>query len=116
MEISHYLRIDRDSALPLAVQLAQQLRWLIVRGQASVGDRLPPVRQLADELGINMHTARAAYQDLSRAGLITSRPGTGTTKGGKGKGSCGHQETGAHRPNRQPRAPGSDLQPEQGAE
>jgi len=78
MEISHYLRIDRDSALPLAVQLAQQLRWLIVRGQASVGDRLPPVRELADELGINMHTVRAAYQDLSRAGLITSRPGAGT--------------------------------------
>ena len=79
MEISQYLRIDRDSALPLTVQLAQQLRWLIVRGQASVGDRLPPVRQLADELGINMHTARAAYQELSRAGLITSRPGAGTT-------------------------------------
>ena len=79
MEVSHYLRIDRDSALPLAVQVAQQLRWLIVRGQASVGDRLPPVRQLADELGINMHTVRAAYQELSKAGLITSRPGTGTT-------------------------------------
>jgi LacI family transcriptional regulator len=79
MEISQYLRIDRDSALPLRVQLAEQLRWLIVRGQASVGDRLPPVRQLADELGINMHTARAAYQELSRAGLITSRPGAGTT-------------------------------------
>jgi DNA-binding LacI/PurR family transcriptional regulator len=78
MEISQYLRIDRDSALPIAVQLAQQLRWLIVRGQASVGDRLPPVRELADELGINMHTVRAAYQDLSRAGLITSRPGAGT--------------------------------------
>ena len=79
MEISHYLRIDRDSALPLTVQLAQQLRWLIVRGQASVGDRLPPVRQLADELGINMHTVRAAYLELSRAGLVTSRPGVGTT-------------------------------------
>ena len=78
MEISQYLRIDRDSALPIAVQLAQQLRWLIVRGQASVGDRLPPVRELADVLGINMHTVRAAYQELSRAGLISSRPGAGT--------------------------------------
>jgi DNA-binding LacI/PurR family transcriptional regulator len=34
---------------------------------------------VADELGINMHTVRAAYQELSRAGLITSRPGAGTT-------------------------------------
>ena len=78
MDISHYLRIDHDGALPLTVQLVEQLRWLIVRGQAGVGDRLPPVRQLADELGINMHTVRAAYQELSRSGLVTSRPGAGT--------------------------------------
>ena len=78
MDISEHLRIDRDGALPLTVQLVQQLRWLIVRGQAGVGDRLPPVRDLADELGINMHTVRAAYQELSRAGLVTSRPGAGT--------------------------------------
>jgi len=79
MDISQYLRIDRDGALPLTVQLVQQLRWLIVRGQAGVGDRLPPVRDLADDLGINMHTVRAAYQELSSAGLVTSRPGAGTT-------------------------------------
>ena len=78
MDISQHLRIDRDGALPLIVQLVQQLRWLIVRGQAGVGDRLPPVRELADELGVNMHTVRAAYQELARAGLVTSRPGAGT--------------------------------------
>ena len=78
MDFSEYLRIDRDGAVPLVVQLVQQLRWLIVRGQARVGDRLPPVRELADELGVNMHTVRAAYQELSRAGLVTSRPGAGT--------------------------------------
>lgn len=78
MDFSEYLRIDRDGAVPLVVQLVQQLRWLIVRGQARVGARLPPVRELADELGVNMHTVRAAYQELSRAGLVTSRPGAGT--------------------------------------
>ena len=78
MDFSEYLRIDRDGAVPLVVQLVQQLRWLIVRGQAKVGDRLPPVRELADELGINMHTVRGAYQELSSAGLVTSRPGAGT--------------------------------------
>jgi len=78
MDFSEYLKIDRDGAVPLVVQLVQQLRWLIVRGQAKVGARLPPVRELADELGVNMHTVRAAYQELSRAGLVTSRPGAGT--------------------------------------
>jgi DNA-binding LacI/PurR family transcriptional regulator len=78
MNFSEYMRIDRDGAVPLVVQLVQQLRWLIVRGQAGVGDRLPPVRELAHELGVNMHTVRAAYQELANAGLVTSRPGAGT--------------------------------------
>jgi DNA-binding LacI/PurR family transcriptional regulator len=79
MEISKYLRIDRDSPMPLEVQLTEQLRWLIVRGQIKTGERLPPVRQLGDDLGINMHTARAAYRRLVGAGLVESRPGVGTT-------------------------------------
>ena len=79
MEISEYLRVDRDSPMPLEVQLTEQLRWLIVRGQIKTGERLPPVRQLGDDLGINMHTARAAYRRLVAAGLVESRPGVGTT-------------------------------------
>ena len=65
--------------MPLEVQLTEQLRWLIVRGQIKTGERLPPVRQLGDDLGINMHTARAAYRRLVAAGLVESRPGVGTT-------------------------------------
>ena len=79
MEISEYLRVDRDSPMPLEVQLTEQLRWLIVRGQIKTGEKLPPVRQLGDELGINMHTARAAYRRLVAAGLVESRSGVGTT-------------------------------------
>jgi DNA-binding LacI/PurR family transcriptional regulator len=79
MEISEYLRVDRDSPMPLEVQLTEQLRWLIVRGQIKTGERLPPVRQLGDDLGINMHTARAAYRRLVAAGLVESRSGVGTT-------------------------------------
>ena len=79
MEIIEYVRVDRDSPLPLEVQLSQQLRWLIVRGQINPGEKLPPVRQFAEDLGINMHTVRASYQRLAGAGLVESRPGVGTT-------------------------------------
>jgi len=79
VEIAEYLRVDRDSPMPLEVQLTEQLRWLIVRGQIKTGERLPPVRQLGDDLGINMHTARAVYRRLVAAGLVESRPGVGTT-------------------------------------
>ena len=79
MKISEYLRVDRDSPMPLEVQLTEQLRWLIARAQIKTGEKLPPVRQLADDLGINMHTARAAYRRLVAAGLVESRAGVGTT-------------------------------------
>jgi LacI family transcriptional regulator len=79
MELIDHVRVDRDSPMPLQVQLTEQLRWLIVRGQITPGEKLPSVRRLADDLGINMHTARAAYRRLAVEGLVDSRVGVGTT-------------------------------------
>jgi len=76
--LTGFLRINRDAPAPLVTQLAQQLTWLIVRGQVPPGEQLPPVREFARELDINMHTVRAAYQTLAANGLVDSRPGTGT--------------------------------------
>lgn len=73
------VRIDRAARIPLATQLAQQVRWLITEGRLPAGDLLPPARDLAARLGINQHTVRAAYQQLARDGLVESRPGRGTT-------------------------------------
>jgi DNA-binding LacI/PurR family transcriptional regulator len=57
--------------VPLAAQLSQQFTWLIVGGALSEGDELPPVQALADELGINVHTVRAGYQQLETTGLVS---------------------------------------------
>jgi DNA-binding LacI/PurR family transcriptional regulator len=57
--------------MPLATQLSQQLTWLIVGGALSQGDELPSIQVLADELGINVHTVRAGYQQLQAAGLVS---------------------------------------------
>lgn len=43
------------------------------------GERLPPVRQLARDLGIAPGTVARAYQELKQAGLVTTRRGGGTT-------------------------------------
>ncbi len=67
--------MDPTAATPLATQLAQQLAWLIGSGQLAENDELPPVRQLADQLGINLHTVRAAYHQLSSDGLLSIRRG-----------------------------------------
>ena len=42
------------------------------------GDELPPVRQLAADLGINLNTVARAYRDLTDAGLLASVRGRGT--------------------------------------
>lgn len=73
------IRIDPDAALPLSAQLQQQITWHIASGEVQEGDRLPPIRELAKHLGINMHTVRVAYQKLEADGLVGSRRGVGTS-------------------------------------
>jgi DNA-binding transcriptional regulator YhcF (GntR family) len=72
------LAIDRDSEVPIGVQLAWALRAGIGDGRFAAGERLPGLRELAQMLGINANTARAVYQRLEHEGLVDSRQGTGT--------------------------------------
>lgn len=72
------LKINTDTDVPLAVQLKQQLVWLIASRQIETGERLPPVRELATHLGINLHTVRAAYRKIEEDGLVVTRQGLGT--------------------------------------
>ncbi|MFN2319006.1 MAG: LacI family DNA-binding transcriptional regulator [Dermatophilaceae bacterium] len=60
-------------------QLRSQVAWLIARGEVSEGERLPPIRDLATALGVNLNTVRAAYKRLEADGLVTTQRGRGTT-------------------------------------
>ena len=79
MTINEFLRVDPDQAIPLSTQISQQFAWLIASGEIEAGDKLPSVRKLAEHLGINLHTVRAAYKHLESAGVVTTRQGSGTT-------------------------------------
>lgn len=69
-------RVDRHSDLPLGAQLARSLRdWI---AGAEPGARLPSVRDLAAEAGVNVNTVRAVYQRLENEGLLSSEQGRGT--------------------------------------
>lgn len=74
-----HLRVDRADAVPLASQLRDQLTWLIVSGEIGEHERLPSVRKLGEQLGISLHTVRAAYRHLEGDGLVSTRQGRGTT-------------------------------------
>lgn len=61
-----------------AAEIADSVRELIDRGHLSPGDPLPPVRALAERLGVNRNTAVAAYRRLARSGAVVSQGRAGT--------------------------------------
>src|SRR5947209_5917758 len=62
----------------VAEEIVEQLRGLILRGQYAVGDKLPPERRLAEELGVNRASLREAIKKLEHMGLVKTRQGDGT--------------------------------------
>ena len=74
---SQFLAIDTASRKPIYEQLADGLKALIARGDLREGVTLPPVRQLAADLGVNLNTVAVAYRQLQDEGLITVRHGSG---------------------------------------
>ena len=60
------IKIDFESDTPLYIQLKRQLIQGIARGQLKQGESLPSVRQLAEDIGINMHTVNKAYNLLKQ--------------------------------------------------
>lgn len=62
--------IDFNSDEALYVQLCNQIIMCIANEQIREGDSLPSVRQLADMVGINMHTVNKAYTVLRQEGYI----------------------------------------------
>lgn len=65
-----------------AAEIAESVRTLVDRGLLAPGTGLPPVRTLADQLGVNRNTAVAAYRLLSQAGVTTSHGRGGTRVNG----------------------------------
>lgn len=65
------LRIDFESETPIYVQLKNQIIEGIAKNELNEGESLPSVRQLAEDIGINMHTVNKTYNLLKQQGFIT---------------------------------------------
>lgn len=65
-----YLEIDFNSDEAFYVQLCNQIIVGIATSRLQEGDSLPSVRQMADQIGINMHTVNKAYAILRQEGYI----------------------------------------------
>lgn len=66
-----YITIDFNSDEAIYVQLCNQIIMQIATNEIKEGDNLPSVRELADTIGINMHTVNKAYSILRQEGYLT---------------------------------------------
>ena len=72
------LTVDPVDPTPPYEQLRRQLVGLVGSGALSPGDRLPPLRQLAGDLGLAVGTVARTYRELESEGILTSHRGGGT--------------------------------------
>ena len=73
------LRFSVNNATAVYVQIVDGIRALLVNGVFKPGDRLPTVRQLAVDLGVNHNTVAQAYRLLAEEGWLELRRHRGVT-------------------------------------
>lgn len=65
------IKIDFNSDTPIYLQLKKQIVEGLAAGEFQEGESLPPVRAMAEDLGINMHTVNKSYNLLKDSGLVS---------------------------------------------
>ena len=76
------LEIDPRSPLAPFEQVRQQVTALVLGGGLARGDRLPSIRQLANDLGLAGGTVARAYRELEADGVVTTHGRHGTVIAG----------------------------------
>ena len=72
-----FIEIEPDSAVPIYLQLAQQIMKGLRKVSLKSGDSLPSVRSFAADIGMNMHTVNKAYHYLEEKEFIQIVPKKG---------------------------------------
>jgi DNA-binding transcriptional regulator YhcF (GntR family) len=81
------LEVDSRSPVAPYEQLRQQVTALVLAGSVVRGDRLPSIRQLANDLGIAGGTVARAYRELEADGVVTTHGRHGTIVQGPPRGA-----------------------------
>jgi GntR family transcriptional regulator len=76
------VRVDRADSTAVFEQVAAEIRRAILDGEARPGERLPPAKDLAAELGVNTNTVLRSLRLLRDEGLLEFRRGRGVTVAG----------------------------------
>ncbi len=71
------IKLDYHSSEPLCQQAVLQIKRHLLTGRIKPGDKLPSVRQLAEDLQINPTTASRIFAQLAKEGVVVQKPGLG---------------------------------------
>jgi GntR family transcriptional regulator len=72
------LRVSTGDGVPIYLQIANQVKYLVATGRLAAGDEVTPIRVLAHQLLVNPNTVARAYLELEREGVVQKRHGSGT--------------------------------------
>lgn len=92
------LQLDFSGRLPIYMQIRNQIVLGIASGELAPGEKLPTIRALAEQSGVNMMTVSKAYSLLKQEGYITAdRRGGTVVSGSPGAGELSERYRGALR-------------------
>lgn len=63
---------------PIYMQIVDKIMIDIIQGKQGSGEKLPSVREMAVQMGVNPNTIQRTYSELERMGIVESRRGQGT--------------------------------------
>ena len=72
------IHIASDDGVPIYLQIAKQVKYLVATGRLLPGEEMPPIRVLAEQLLLNPNTVARAYRELEIAGIVEKRRTAGT--------------------------------------
>lgn len=72
------ITLSYQSGQPIYEQIAEQIKFHVMKEYLKPGDLIPSVRKMALEIGVTPNTVAKAYQELERQGVIQTIPGKGT--------------------------------------
>ncbi len=72
------IKINKESGVPLYLQVKKQIMDLIKGGTLKVGNKMPTERELSEKLRVSRNTISSAYNDLEQEGVLKSYQGRGT--------------------------------------
>ncbi len=71
-------RVEFDSGIPVYKQIFNRISSGLASGHFKAGDRLPTIRELQQQLGVNPNTVAKAYRELELKGVIVCERGNGS--------------------------------------